>query len=82
MAKLEPYAGDYYLWEYIPSLPASIIFLILFLAATAFHSWKAWTTRSRFCIPFCIGGLCTFPSPNPSLTHIQSTEQQFLQSKS
>ncbi|KAL4747097.1 hypothetical protein BDW72DRAFT_197094 [Aspergillus terricola var. indicus] len=57
MAKLEPYIGDYYLWEYIPSLPASIIFLLLFLAATLFHCWKAWKARARFCIPFCIGGL-------------------------
>ncbi|KAL4918376.1 RTA1 like protein-domain-containing protein [Aspergillus aurantiobrunneus] len=57
MAKLEPYVGDYYLWEYIPSLPASIVFLLLFLAATVFHCWKAWRTRARFCIPFCIGGL-------------------------
>lgn len=80
MAKLEPYAGDYYLWEYIPSLPASVIFLILFLGATAFHSWKAWSTRARFCIPFCIGGLCT--SPAHLLTHTQSTDEQFLQSKS
>ncbi|KAL4979001.1 RTA1 like protein-domain-containing protein [Aspergillus desertorum] len=57
MAKLEPYAGDYYLWEYIPSLPASVIFLLLFLAATLFHCWKAWKARARFCIPFCTGGL-------------------------
>ncbi|KAL6230460.1 hypothetical protein BDW75DRAFT_248620 [Aspergillus navahoensis] len=57
MAKLEPYVGDYYLWEYIPSLAASIIFLVLFLAATLFHCWKAWKVRARFCIPFCIGGI-------------------------
>ncbi|KAL3469139.1 RTA1 like protein-domain-containing protein [Aspergillus californicus] len=57
MAKLEPYSGDYYLWQYIPSKAASIIFLILFLAATAYHSWKAWKTKARFCIPFCLGGL-------------------------
>ncbi|KAL4866015.1 hypothetical protein BDV12DRAFT_187731 [Aspergillus spectabilis] len=57
MAKLEPYVGDYYLWEYIPSIPASAIFLILFLAATVFHSWKVWKTGARFCIAFCIGGL-------------------------
>ncbi|KAL4760369.1 RTA1 domain-containing protein [Aspergillus foveolatus] len=57
MAKLEPYVGDYYLWEYIPSLPASIIFMLLFLAATLFHCWKAWKARARFCIPFCIGGI-------------------------
>ena len=63
MAKLEPYVGDYYLWEYIPSLPASIIFVLLFLAATLFHCWKAWKSRARFCIPFCIGGICTFYPP-------------------
>lgn len=63
MAKLEPYAGDYYLWEYVPSLAAAIIFLILFAAGTAYHVWKAWRTRARFCIPFCVGGLCTSP-PN------------------
>ncbi|CBF73895.1 hypothetical protein AN8104.2 [Aspergillus nidulans FGSC A4] len=57
MAKLEPYVDDYYLWEYIPSLPASIIFVLLFLAATLFHCWKAWKSRARFCIPFCIGGI-------------------------
>ncbi|KAL4819741.1 RTA1 like protein-domain-containing protein [Aspergillus spinulosporus] len=56
MAKLEPYVGDYYLWEYIPSLPASVIFLLLFLTMTLFHCWKAWKARARFCIPFCIGG--------------------------
>lgn len=59
MAKLEPYSGDYYLWEYVPSMPASIIFFFLFLGATAFHCWKTWTTKSRFCIPFWVGGLCS-----------------------
>ncbi|KAL3463755.1 RTA1 like protein-domain-containing protein [Aspergillus heterothallicus] len=57
MAKLEPYIGDYYLWEYIPSIAASIIFFLLFLVPTIFHTWKAWKTRARFCIPFCLGGL-------------------------
>ncbi|RDW92942.1 RTA1 domain-containing protein [Aspergillus mulundensis] len=57
MAKLEPLASGYYLWHYVPSIAASVIFLLLFLAATLFHSWKAWKTRARFCIPFCIGGL-------------------------
>ncbi|KAL4929757.1 RTA1 domain-containing protein [Aspergillus undulatus] len=57
MAKLEPFRGDYYLWEYVPSMAASIIFLLLFFAATAFHCWKAWKAKARFCIPFCIGGL-------------------------
>lgn len=57
MAELQSYRG-YYLWRYVPSLAASIIFLILFLATTVYHSWKIWRTRTRFCIVFAIGGLC------------------------
>ncbi|KAL4892302.1 RTA1 like protein [Aspergillus ambiguus] len=57
MAKLEPFRGDYYLWEYVPSMAASIIFLLLFLAPTLFHVWMAWKTRARFCIPFIVGGV-------------------------
>ncbi|KAL4811857.1 RTA1 like protein [Aspergillus spinulosporus] len=57
MAKLEPYQGDYYLWEYVPSVALSVIFLLLFLALTLFHVWKAWKTRARFCIPFIMGGV-------------------------
>jgi hypothetical protein len=58
MPELEPYKGDYYLWQYVPSIGASVLFLILFVAATAFHFWKVWKTKSRFCIAFCVGGLC------------------------
>ncbi|KAL4879540.1 RTA1 like protein-domain-containing protein [Aspergillus karnatakaensis] len=64
MVKLEPYRGDYYLWEYVPSMAASIVFLLLFLAATAYHTWQAWKTKARFCIPFVIGGLCMFLPPS------------------
>ncbi|KAJ5176921.1 RTA-like protein [Penicillium canariense] len=57
MTKLEPYRGGYYLWKYIPSLAAAIIFLLLFIAATAFHSWKLYKTKARFCIAFVLGGI-------------------------
>ncbi|KAF9891691.1 hypothetical protein FE257_003703 [Aspergillus nanangensis] len=57
MAQLKPFRGDYYLWEYVPSLAAAVIFAILFLGATAFHFWKLWKTRARFCIAFALGGL-------------------------
>ncbi|KAL4998977.1 RTA1 like protein [Aspergillus recurvatus] len=59
MPKLEPFQGDYYLWEYVPSMALSVIFLLLFFGPTLFHVWKAWETRARFCIPFIIGGVCT-----------------------
>ncbi|OQE18739.1 hypothetical protein PENSTE_c017G07645 [Penicillium steckii] len=57
MSTLKPYKGDYYLWEYIPSIGASVVFLLFFLAATCYHSWKIWQTKARFCIAFCIGGI-------------------------
>ncbi|OQE92620.1 hypothetical protein PENNAL_c0007G12088 [Penicillium nalgiovense] len=57
MAQLKPYRGGYYLWEYVPSLPAAIIFLILFVAATTFHFWKLHRTRAWFCLAFSLGGL-------------------------
>ncbi|RJE25730.1 RTA1 domain protein [Aspergillus sclerotialis] len=57
MVKLEAFRGDYYLWEYVPSMAASVIFVLLFLTPTLFHAWMAWKTRARFCIPFIIGGV-------------------------
>ncbi|KAJ5958266.1 RTA-like protein [Penicillium vulpinum] len=60
MAELKPYRGSYYLWKYVPSLPAAIIFLILFVAATAFHFWKLHRTKAWFCLAFSLGGLCTY----------------------
>lgn len=58
MAVLEPYKGGYYLWKYIPSLAAAVIFLLLFVVATGYHSWKLHKTKARFCIAFIIGGIC------------------------
>ncbi|CEJ60491.1 hypothetical protein PMG11_09063 [Penicillium brasilianum] len=57
MAVLEPYKGGYYLWKYIPSLAAAVIFLLLFIVATAYHSWKLYSTKARFCLAFVIGGI-------------------------
>ncbi|KAL2837477.1 RTA1 like protein [Aspergillus pseudoustus] len=83
MPKLEPFQDDYYLWEYVPSIALSIIFLLLFFAPTIFHVWKAWKTRARFCIPFIIGGVfevigfavratCTYATANLILYILQS----------
>lgn len=75
MAELQPYKGGYYLWQYVPSLAAAVIFLILLLAMTFFHFWKIWKTRTRFCLVFAVGGLCTL---HFSLLH---TRAHTLQSK-
>lgn len=57
MAKLLPYKGDYYLWNYIPSLPAAIIFCVLFAIFSIAHSYRLYRKRQWFCIPFVIGGV-------------------------
>lgn len=58
MAQLKPVDGtDYFLWKYLPSIPAAVVFLLLFTGVTAAHCWRMKTTRTWFCIPFAIGGL-------------------------
>ncbi|EEU43598.1 uncharacterized protein NECHADRAFT_45160 [Fusarium vanettenii 77-13-4] len=53
---LLPYKGDFYLWSYVPSMPAAVIFTILFLVLSAAHTWKMIRCRLWFCIAFTIGG--------------------------
>lgn len=59
MAKLEPLRSGYYLWHYVPSIGAAVIFLLLFLALTALVSWRMYKTKTWFCVSFAIGGFCT-----------------------
>lgn len=65
MAVLEPYKGGYYLWNYVPSIAAAVIFILLFLVMTALVSWRMFKTKTWFCIPFAIGGFCK-PSASPT----------------
>lgn len=62
MPTLESYNG-YYLWHYVPSLIAAIIFEVLFVLATLFHAYKIARTKTWFCIVFVIGGIRTLPTP-------------------
>ncbi|KAK5947863.1 hypothetical protein OHC33_011128 [Knufia fluminis] len=58
MAQLKPIGGtDYYLWKYLPSLPAAIIFLVLFTAITSAHCYRTVKSRVWFTGIFAIGGL-------------------------
>ncbi|KAJ4361238.1 hypothetical protein N0V95_002056 [Ascochyta clinopodiicola] len=57
MVQLKPYRGDYYLWNYIPSTPAAVIFAVLFALGTGYIIWRLIRTRAWFCIAFAIGGL-------------------------
>ncbi|KAJ5947827.1 hypothetical protein N7466_000842 [Penicillium verhagenii] len=47
---------SYKFWNYAPSIPAAVIFMLLFMALTGLHSWKLFTTKTWFCIAFTIGG--------------------------
>jgi hypothetical protein len=63
MAVLKPfrdvYGPDaYYLWKYVPSIAASVIFIILFLAMAGLHAWRQFKTKQKFCWPFTIGVFC------------------------
>ncbi|KAA8576174.1 hypothetical protein EYC84_006329 [Monilinia fructicola] len=55
MPELQPYKGDYYLWNYVPSMAAAVIFIILFIATTGLNSWRMFRTKAWFCIPFTLG---------------------------
>ncbi|KAK6334783.1 hypothetical protein TWF718_010229 [Orbilia javanica] len=62
MAVLKPFrGGTYYLWKYLPNVGAAVVFCLLFLATTGIQCWQIWKTKkTRFCIPFAIGGFCQF----------------------
>lgn len=67
MTKLEPTKGGYYLWQYVPSIAAAVIFLLLFLGMTALISWRMYKTKTWFCLPFAIGGFCKLVSTDFNL---------------
>ena len=50
--------NGYTLYEYTTSEVASIIFLILFFAVTAAHTWRMFKASTWFCTAFVIGGIC------------------------
>jgi hypothetical protein len=75
MPELEKYKGSVYLWSYIPSLPLSVTFTILFALLTIAHTYKMLRTRLWICVPFVIGGLCN-TTPFSHLPITQLTTQR------
>lgn len=51
-------------YEYNPSMGAAVLFIVLFGAVTAFHTYRLFSTRTWFFIPLVIGGYCTPPPPS------------------
>lgn len=54
------YKGKVYLWDYVPNLPAAVVFAFLFALLTMVHTWKMIRLKMWFCIPFIIGGFCMY----------------------
>ncbi|KAG8668046.1 hypothetical protein FPOAC2_10189 [Fusarium poae] len=50
-------AGGFKLYHYDPSMAGGVIFTLLFIGTTIFHTWQLYRGRSWFTIPLAIGGL-------------------------
>ncbi|OMP88658.1 Protein RTM1 [Diplodia seriata] len=51
--------GGYKLYNYSPSLPAAIIFVIAFALTTSFHAFQLIKHKTWYMLAFLIGGFCT-----------------------
>jgi ABC-type microcin C transport system permease subunit YejB len=64
MAEDHPDINDttsFVLYRYIPSLPAAIIFVVLFALTTFYHIFQIGRKRTWYFIPLAVGGICTTP---------------------
>ena len=53
--------GEFEFYAYTPSLPAAVIFIVLFFGSAAWHVKQLFQNRTWYFIPFVIGCLCMFP---------------------
>ncbi|KAH8594841.1 RTA1 like protein-domain-containing protein [Bisporella sp. PMI_857] len=60
MPQLLPLKSGYYIWKYVPSVPAAAISAILWITITAFLGWRMFRTRTWFCSAFVIGCFMEF----------------------
>lgn len=49
---------DFALYRYTPSLPAAVTAAVIFGILTIGHFWRMFWSRTWFCLPFAIGGVC------------------------
>lgn len=71
-------ARAYKFWNYVPSLAAAVIFLLVFLALTGLHTWKMVKTKTWFCISFTMGGVCTLNCFAMKISHSTDFSQSSL----
>lgn len=57
MPELLPYKDDRYLWNYLPSLPGALVFVVLFSLVSIVHTWRMIRHRVWFHAPFVVGCL-------------------------
>jgi hypothetical protein len=55
--------SGYILYHYIPSKPGAIVVAALFALGTLAVLWRSITTRTKFAIPFMVGGVCKYIAP-------------------
>lgn len=62
---------DFKLYRYTPSLPAAVVFVIIFAVLSALHTWKLLRYRAYYFTAFTIGGYCKETPPDlPSEMHL------------
>jgi hypothetical protein len=49
------------LYHYDPTIAGAVIFVILFLGTTCFHTYQLWRARTWFMVPLVLGGVCKSP---------------------
>jgi hypothetical protein len=72
-------ATTYELYKYNPSIAGAVIFIIVFACLTIAHGFHMVKTRTWYCAPVVVGGLCmcTFFRPCPPVTdHIPSWQSR------
>jgi hypothetical protein len=57
------YMGSY---DYIPSIPAAVVSIVLFGISTVLHCWQVLRGRTWFFIAFIFGGICEYQSNEPT----------------
>ncbi|KAF2014214.1 RTA1-domain-containing protein [Aaosphaeria arxii CBS 175.79] len=45
-------------YRYVPSMPAAVVFVVLFAITTAFHTFQLVKKRTWYFIPLVLGGFC------------------------
>jgi len=48
----------FHLYQYLPSLAAAAVAVVVFAVLTALHAWRMQKAKAYYFVPFLIGGIC------------------------